>query len=91
MVLQEWERELLNATVDVVPVAVVDMVAVEDVRVGMRIHNGYDPYMVVTAPVRVVAGGLVEVTFTVDGRTYRGKWETGTRMPVVAPLVFRLG
>lgn len=90
--LAPWEIDLLSSPI--LPVAYFPSLGVDasDVMPGMRIHNGFEPYMVVTG-VAPSGGDLTRITFTVADewtgrvRTYSERWENDTRMPVVTPSV----
>lgn len=87
--LMEWERALLRAP-DPVPVPVAQAVPVTELKPGMRIHNGYDPYRVVVRTGMGEWPGTTRVTYTTDGtREYTGVWYDDACMPVAAPLLYR--
>ena len=94
----EWERVFGVPFPEPEPRPVPLYVVPQDVQPGMRIHNGFDSYMVVVeAPVTVLVSGegdgarsLTTIAYTVGGgtRVYRARWADYARMPVVTPSIY---
>lgn len=90
--LSEWERVLMAPYPPPEPRPVPLYVNASDLKAGMRVCNGLDPYMVVystrTIPATATDPELTEVSVTVGGRAYRSRWEPDDRMPVVTPSIY---
>ena len=91
-ILAEWERELLKPFPPEPAKPAALYVAPRDLRPGMRIYNGYDPYMVVVSAETVPDDQyeLTRVTLTVGRRTYTCTWENNdwTLLPVATPSIY---
>lgn len=87
--LAPWEQELLKPFPPAPPKPAVLFVAPRDVQCGMRIYNGFDPYMVVLDVLPGESlGALTEITFSVGERVYRESWGPGCLMPVATPSIY---
>ena len=90
--LAPWEIDLMTSPLPPVTCFPSLGVAAADVQAGMRIHNGFDPYMTVI-DVEPSGDDLTRIRFTVADewagtvRTYRESWFNDTRMPVATPSV----